>query len=61
MSRTANFAGRLAVQQRVLPAYRVPFFDQLARHCEGGLSLFAGEPRAREAILPATRLEVAHL
>ena len=61
VSRTANFAGRLAVQQRVLPAYRVPFFDQLARHCEGGLSLFAGEPRAREAILPATRLEVAHL
>ncbi len=30
---------RLGVIQRVLPAYRVPFFDGLARACAGGLGL----------------------
>ena len=47
------------MQQRVLPSYRVPFFDQLARRCDGGLSLFAGEPRASEAIASASGLDVA--
>ncbi len=41
---------RLGVVQRVLPAYRVPFFDALARACSDGLGLFAGYPRAEEAI-----------
>lgn len=45
-----NFKGRLGLQQRVLPSYRVPFFDLLARHCEGGMSLFAGMPRPVEMI-----------
>jgi glycosyltransferase involved in cell wall biosynthesis len=45
-----NFSGRLALQQRVLPSYRVPFFDMLAQACDGGLSLFAGLPRANEGI-----------
>jgi glycosyltransferase involved in cell wall biosynthesis len=45
-----RFAGRLGLQQRVLPAYRAPFFDLLAEACEGGMSVFAGEPRAGEAI-----------
>ncbi len=40
-----RFQGRLAVQQRVLPSYRVPFFDLLASACEGGMSLFTGLPR----------------
>jgi glycosyltransferase involved in cell wall biosynthesis len=48
---TAKFRGRLGLQQRVLPAYRVPFFEMLAQACEGGLSVFAGEPRAEEGIL----------
>jgi glycosyltransferase involved in cell wall biosynthesis len=39
------------LQQRVLPDYRVPFFDLLAASCEGGLSIFAGQPRADEGIL----------
>jgi glycosyltransferase involved in cell wall biosynthesis len=45
-----TFAGRLAVQQRVLPAYRVPFFDLLAQSCERGMSLFAGLPRPDEGV-----------
>ena len=45
-----NFKGKLALQQRVLPSYRVPFFDLLAGQCESGLSLFAGMPRPVEMI-----------
>jgi glycosyltransferase involved in cell wall biosynthesis len=45
-----SFPGRLAVQQRVLPSYRVPFFDGLAAACRGGLSLFTGQARANESI-----------
>ena len=30
-----RFAGKLALQQRVLPSYRVPFFDLLAFAVEG--------------------------
>jgi glycosyltransferase involved in cell wall biosynthesis len=45
-----NFKGKLGLQQRVLPSYRVPFFDLLAQHCEGGMSLFAGMPRPVEMI-----------
>ncbi len=45
-----KFPGRLGLQQRVLPAYRVPFFDLLAGAAQGGLSLFAGSPRDEEAI-----------
>ncbi len=44
------YTGRLGIQQRVLPAYRVPFFDALAQACEGGMSLFAGFPRPDEGI-----------
>ncbi|MEW6030919.1 MAG: glycosyltransferase [Chloroflexota bacterium] len=45
-----TFPGRLAVQQRVLPAYRVPFFDLLAGSCENGMSLLAGLPRPDEGV-----------
>jgi len=41
---------KLAVQQRVLPSYRVPFFDALAGVCEQGLSIFAGLPLKDEAL-----------
>jgi glycosyltransferase involved in cell wall biosynthesis len=53
------FPGRLGLQQRVLPSYRAAFFDALAAYCDGGLSVFAGEPRASEAIATATKLHVA--
>lgn len=56
-----TFPGKLAVQQRVLPSYRAPFFDTLAQSCQGGLSLFAGQPRPVEAIKSAHTLEHAAL
>lgn len=55
-----EFAGRLAIQQRVLPDYRRGLFDMLARSCRGGVSVFAGYPRAGEAIVPATEIGSAH-
>ncbi len=46
----STFPGRLGLQQRVLPNYRVPFFDMLAGACQGGLGVFAGRQRAAEGI-----------
>lgn len=45
-----RFAGRLAVQQRVLTPYRADFFSALAGACAGGLSVCAGRPRPAESI-----------
>ncbi len=45
-----RFPGKLALQQRVLPSYRAPFFDLLASACDGGMSLFTGLPRPSEGI-----------
>ncbi len=56
-----NFPGRLAVQQRVLPIYRAPFFDLLAQSCSGGLDVLAGEPRINEHISTADNLKHARL
>jgi hypothetical protein len=53
------FPGRLALLQRVLPAYRAPFFDALASACAGGLTLFAGQPLPIEGIATAARLRTA--
>ena len=52
-----TFKGKLALQQRVLPSYRVPFFQALASKCEDGLSLFAGAARPIEAIKYAAEIE----
>lgn len=54
-----KFPGKLALQQRVLPNYRAPFFDLLASACDGGMSLFTGLPRAGEGITVADKLQVA--
>jgi len=54
-----RFHGRLAVQQRVLPNYRAPFFDLLAAACDGGLELFTGRPRPGEGIATTDRLQAA--
>ncbi len=61
----ANFPGRVGLQQRVLPAYRAPFLDALAETCQGGLSVFAGQPEPDESInttgnLSKARFILAH-
>ena len=56
-----KFPGRLALQQRVLPHYRAPFFDLLAESCAHGMSLFAGQPRAIESIKTTQDLQMAKL
>ena len=56
-----TFSGRLAIQQRVLPFYRAPFFYTLAKGCPGGMELFAGLPRSSEAIETVDHLDVARL
>ncbi len=56
-----TFDGKLALQQRVLPEYRLPFFETLAQSCRGGFSLFCGQPRPVEAIKTATALEHGQL
>lgn len=49
-STRAPFPGRLALQQRVLPTYRLPFSEALASALPGGLAVFAGQPCVRESI-----------
>lgn len=58
-SKDITFAGRLGVQQRVLPTYRAPFFEALAAACQGGLSVFAGQPLKEENIPQAEALMAA--
>ncbi len=45
-----EYKGRVAIQQRVLPRYRMDFFDALAQVCTGGVSIFAGLPGTGEGI-----------
>ncbi len=54
-----HFAGKLALQQRVLPTYRIPFFDLLASACDGGMSLFTGSPRPTEGIIVTGETQIA--
>jgi len=55
-----DFAGKIGIQQRVLPVYRKPFFDALAKRCEG-LSVFTGVPRSNEGIAVSGGLDEATL
>ena len=55
-----HFSGKLALQQRVLPSYRAPFFDLLASACDNGMSLFTGLPRPNEGISTTDKLLVAN-
>ncbi len=50
---------RVALQQRVLAAYRAPFFDALGKACDGELAVFAGMPRPEESIATANTLQAA--
>jgi len=50
---------RLGLQQRVLPSYRLPFFEMLASACSGGMGLFAGTPMPGENVDERTALQNA--
>ncbi|HET7011543.1 MAG TPA: glycosyltransferase family 4 protein [Anaerolineales bacterium] len=56
---SAEVQGRVGLQQRVLPGYRATFIDRLAARCPDGLSVFAGDPRPEEVVVPAPGLETA--
>ena len=53
------YPGRLALQQRVFPAYRATFFDLLAARCAGGLSVYAGDALPQEQIPSSGELQIA--
>jgi glycosyltransferase involved in cell wall biosynthesis len=55
----SQFNGKLALQQRVMTAYRAPLFDALAQACTGGLSVCAGLPRPEESIAVTDDLQFA--
>lgn len=55
------FPNRLGLIQRVLPSYRVPFFDALSAACADGLSIFAGQPLPVESIAVTDKLNLAQL
>ena len=55
-----HFSGKLALQQRVLPNYRAPFFELLASICDGGMSLFTGLPRPSEGITTTDQLRITN-
>jgi glycosyltransferase involved in cell wall biosynthesis len=55
-----RFHGKLAIQQRVLPNYRAPFFELLASACDGGMSLFTGLPRPSEGITTTDQLKITN-
>ena len=54
-----GFSSRVGILQRVLPAYRLPFFDILAHSCAGGLCIAAGEPRPEESIHTSADVNIA--
>ena len=56
-----EFHGKVGLIQRVLPNYRVPFFNTLGRACTQGLGVFAGQPKPDEMIKTASHLEDAVL
>ncbi len=56
-----DFHGKVGLVQRVLPSYRVNFFNLLGEACHDGLSVFAGQPRRNEMIKPVKKLDHADL
>lgn len=51
--------GKLGIQQRVVPNYRVAFFDRLAELYPNSVEVFASEPRADESIQSDSTLKAA--
>lgn len=54
------FPGKLALQQRLLPAYRIPLFDALASACQGGLAIYAGQPQPSESVRSVSNIKIAN-
>ena len=52
---------RAGILQRVLPDYRLPFFEALAQALPGGLSVFAGDALPEENIQSTAGLHTARL
>jgi len=50
---------KVALQQRVIPNYRVPFFEKLGKQPEIELSIFSGLPRPKEMVAIATNISDA--
>ena len=50
---------RVAIQQRVIPTYRVPFLEMLAQQESLTLGVFAGQARPQEMIAAATTINKA--
>jgi glycosyltransferase involved in cell wall biosynthesis len=55
-----KFPGKVGIQQRVLPFYRIEFFEELAVRCDVGLSIFAGDPLGIEGINVNGNFKKAH-
>ena len=56
-----NFSGQVGVLQRVIPAYRLAFFDKLAMRCTRGVGIFAGKPMVNEEIYSSAGVRIADL
>lgn len=55
----SEIPARLGLLQRVLPVYRVPFFEALAGVCQNGMGVFAGKPKPEESIETKAELKNA--
>lgn len=51
---------RIGIQQRILPAYRVPFFDALADECERGACVFAGKASLQDGVIEGLPCIASH-
>ena len=54
------FTGQVGLLQRVLPAYRLPFFEALADALPDGLAVIGGQPSSGESILSLNNSYVPH-
>lgn len=52
---------KIGIQQRVLAAYRVPFFDRIAEEFLAAVQVFAGKPLPSESVTFSGSLNVAKL
>ena len=56
MTDESRYSGTVCVQQGVLTDYRAPLFDEVSRHCDGGLHILASKPREHLQIKSADQL-----